>query len=198
MATNESTDRREVEKPELTVSFIPIVCSAPLIYAKSHGFFQKNGIDVRLKPAPGWSGSKELLVHGLVDAAHMLSPMPLACSLGIDGKKTDIRLATIQNVNGQALTLAKKHLGLSNVRDLRGLVFGVPYRFSMHYYLLCHFLAAHGINPLREVTIKEVAPPRMPYYLEKGWLDGFFAPEPFNQIAVHKDLGFIHTLSKDI
>ena len=97
---------RELEKTELRISFIPIICSAPLIYAHSHGFFEKNGLTVNLTRAPGWSGIKELMVHGLVDAVHMLSPMPLACSLGIDGKKARIRLAAIQNVNGQALTLA--------------------------------------------------------------------------------------------
>ncbi|MHC4399157.1 MAG: ABC transporter substrate-binding protein [Planctomycetota bacterium] len=198
MKENVSSNARELEKPELRISFIPIICSAPLIYAHSHGFFAKNGLKVTLRPAPGWSGIKELMVHGLVDAVHMLSPMPLACRLGIDGRKADIRLATIQNVNGQALTLARKHVGIKDVRDMKGFTFGVPYRFSMHYYLLCYFLAENGINPIKDVAIKEVAPPRMPYYLEKGWVDGVFAPEPFNQIPVYRGSGFIYVLSKDI
>ena len=198
MRNDESPNKGALEKPELKVSFIPIICSAPLIYAHSHGFFQKNGLNVGLRPAPGWGGIKELMVHDLVDAVHMLSPMPLACSLGIDGKQADIRLVTVQNINGQALTLARKHLGITDARDMRGFTFGVPYRFSMHYYLLCYFLAQNGVNPLKEVTIQEVAPPRMPYYLEKGWVDGVFAPEPFNQIPVHLGIGFIYILSKDI
>ncbi|MEE8470412.1 MAG: ABC transporter substrate-binding protein [Dehalococcoidia bacterium] len=188
----------KLEKLEIEISFIPILCSAPLIYAHSHGFFERNGLSVNLKPAPGWSGIKELLAHGLVDAVHMLSPMPLSCNLGIDGKRADVRLATIQNVNGQALTLAKKHLGIEDVRDMKGFTFGVPYRFSMQYYLLCLFLAENGINPLKDVTISEVAPPIMPYYVEKGRLDGVFGPEPFNQILVHRGIGFIYRLSKDI
>ena len=77
---------RNLEKTELEIRFIPIVCSAPLIYAHSHGFFEANGLHVDLRPAPGWSGIKELMVHGKVDAVHVLSPMPLACALGIDGK----------------------------------------------------------------------------------------------------------------
>ncbi len=198
MNTSQSLDVRELEKSELRISFIPIICSAPLIYAHSHGFFRKNGLTVNLTRAPGWSGIKELMVHAVADAVHMLSPMPLACSLGIDGKKAPIRLAAIQNVNGQALTLATKHLGLRDVGDMKGFVFGVPYRFSMHYYLLCHFLAENGVNPLQDVTIREVAPPRMPYYLEKGWVDGVFAPDPFNQISVHQGVGFIYVLSKDL
>ncbi len=198
MPSSESSTTRELEKTQLEMCFIPIICSAPLIYAHRHGFFEKNGLDVNLRPAPGWSGVKALIVHGQVDAVHMLSPMPLSCSLGIDGRKADIRLATVQNVNGGALTLAKKHLGIKDVRDMKGFTFGVPYRFSMHYYLLCHFLANNGLNPLKDVTIREIAPPRMPYYIEKGWVDGVFAPEPFNQIPVYRDIGFIYILSKDI
>lgn len=198
MTRNKYSKALNIEKPELEIRFIPIICSAPLIYAHSHGFLEKNGLRVNLKPAPGWSGIKELMTHGIVDAAHMLSPMPLACNLGIDGRRADIRLAAVQNVNGQALTLAKKHLGIKDVRDMKGFCFGVPYRFSMHYYLLCHFLASHGLDPLKDITIREVAPPRMPYYLEKQWVDGIFAPEPFNQIPVHRGTGFIYILSKDI
>ena len=187
-----------IEKPQLEIRFMPLVCSAPLVYAHKSGIFAAKGLEVNLARVPGWSGIKELMVHGKVDAAHMLAPMPLACNLGIDGRKADIVLAAIQNRNGQALTLSTRHLGLTRVEDLKGLTFGVPYLFSMHYYLLCHYLASHGVNPLKEVTIEEVAPPRMPYYLEKGWVDGVFAPEPFNQIIVNRGLGFIRTLSKDI
>ncbi|MFC1975188.1 ABC transporter substrate-binding protein [Chloroflexota bacterium] len=190
--------KKRIEKPELNISFIPIICAAPLLYAHSHGFFARNGLNVSLKPAPGWSGIKALLTYDKVDAAHMLTPMPLACSLGIDGQQADIRLAAIQNVNGQALTLAQKHLGITDVREMKGFTFGVPYRFSMHYYLLCYFLAANGVSPLEDVTIKEVAPPRMSYYLKQGWVDGVFAPEPFNQLSVYQDIGYIYILSKDI
>ena len=192
------TRENSIEKPELEIAFLPITCAAPLIYAHSHGFFEKGGLKVTLRRAPGWSAVKELLVHGLCDAAHMLSPMPFACRQGIDGPSADVQLSLIQNVNGLALTLASRHNGLERVPDMRGFKFGVPYRFSVQYYLLCYFLAEHGLDPLKDVTIKEVAPPQMPFYLEKGWVDGVFAPEPFNQICVHRGTGFIFILSKDI
>ena len=115
----------------------------------------------------------------------------------MDGRRAEIRLACIQNVNGQALTLAKKHAGIKDVREMKGFTFGVPYRFSMHYYLLCLFLAEHGLDPLRDVSIIEVSPPRMPHFIETGRVDGVFAPEPFNQIPVCRGTGFIYTLSKD-
>ncbi len=186
------------EKRELQLRFIPILCSTPLIYAHASGLFARRGLRVSLKPVPGWSGIKELLAYDKIDAAHVLAPMPLACHLGIDGKQSSIKLALIQNVNGQALTLASKHRGIEHVSDMRGFTFGVPYRFSMHYYLLCHYLAQHGVDPLREVQVVEVAPPTMPWHLEHGLVDGILGPEPFNQIPICQGTGFIHVLSKEI
>jgi PAS domain S-box-containing protein len=187
-----------LEKPQVDIAFIPILCSAPLLYAKSHGYFARNGLDVTLTRAPGWSGVKDLLAFNQTDAAHLLSPMPLAIRQGLDGRRAEIRLACIQNVNGQALTLARKHAGVKDVREMKGFTFGVPYGFSMHYYLLCLFLAEHGLDPLRDVSIIEVSPPRMPHFIETDRVDGVFAPEPFNQIPVYRGTGFIYALSKEI
>src|SRR5262249_6054334 len=144
------------------------------------------------------SAVKELLVHERIDAAHMLSPMPFACSLGVDGRRADVKLMAIQNVNGQAVTLDARHRNIKAVADMKGMTFGVPYLYSMQYYLLCNWLAEHGVDPLKDVRITEVAPPRMPYYLKKGWVDGLFAPEPYNQVVVDRGLGFIYELSKAI
>ncbi len=188
----------KIEKPDLKIGYIPIICAAPLIYAHSHKIFEKNGLNVELVKPSGWSGIKDLLVYDHIDAAHMLSPMPIACNLGLDGKKAEICLSMIQNINGQALTLSKRHVGIKDVSEMKGFTFGIPYKFSMHYYLLCYYLAANGINPLKDVEIKEVAPPIMPYHLRKGSLDGYFTAEPYNQIAVYQGSGFIQILSNDI
>ena len=187
-----------LEKQDIDIAFIPIICAAPLLYAHSQGYFAENGLRVNLIPASGWSGVKELLLYDHTDAAHVLAPMPLAFRLGIDGRKRNVRLAAVQNVNGQALTLARKYQHIQSVQEMRGFRLGVPYKFSMHYYLLCEFLANHGLDPLHDVKIIEVAPPRMPYFLKKGWIDGYFAPEPFNQVAVYRGIGFIYLISKEI
>lgn len=187
-----------LEVRELVVGFIPILCSVPLLYAHAGGFFSRSGLSVELRPAPGWSGIKELLVHGKIDAAHMLTPMPLACAAGIDGMPADLQLCLIQNINGQVLTLSTRHREAKGPADLRGLTLGVPYLYSMQYYLLCHYLAQGGVDPLREVRIIEVVPPQMPTYLAKGWLDGFFGPEPYPQLAVSRGVGFLFLLSREI
>lgn len=182
----------------MEVGYIPILCAAPLLYAHSHGLFERNGLRVHLKAAAGWSAIKELLVYQKVDAAHVLCPMPLACSLGLDGKPAPLQLCLVQNRNGQSLTLASRYAAIRQPRELRGLRLGVPYAFSMQFYLLRMWLAEHGIDPDHDVQIKEVSPARMPYYLSKGWIDGMLAPEPYNQIAVARGLGCIAFTSLDI
>ena len=169
------------------VAFTPIVCSAPLLYAHSHGFFAREGLSVELKLAPGWSGIKELLVHGFVDAAHMLMPMPFACAMGIDGIQAPIRVGMIQNINGQAITLAKKHLGVRQAVEMKGFTFGVPYLFSMHNYLLRHWLAEHGVNPTEDVVIREVARRGCRSILRR--LDRWVSRRSLLTIVVQENLG---------
>ncbi|MCD6460597.1 ABC transporter substrate-binding protein [bacterium] len=187
-----------IEKRDIDISFMPTLCSAPIMYAHSRGFFAKNGLNVTLNSVHGCGAIKELLVYGQTDAAQMLLPMLLACSLGIGGKHSDLKLLALQSVDGLALTLNIKYLKIQNSAEMKGFVFGVSDKFSMSFYLLCDFLANKGIHPLKDVKIIELSPLNMIYYLKQGWIDAFMAPEPYNQIAVYKGVGFIYLLSKDI
>jgi nitrate/nitrite transport system substrate-binding protein len=132
------------------------------------------------------------------DASHFLSPMPIAMSLGLGSTATPTSVATIQNVNGQAITLARKHLSRREPRSWKGFKLGVPFEHSMHNFLLRYYLAEHGVNPDTDVQIVVVPPPQMVAQLKEGAIDGFLGPDPFNQRAVYDGVGFIHVLSKDI
>ena len=186
------------EQPELRLAYHPISCAIPLLHAQTRGIFARHGLDVTLLPVDAWSGAKNLLVYGHIDASHLPVPAALAIREGIDGKRADIRLACLLNVNGQALLLSRRHAGLEDPRDLRGCTFGVPYRFAIQYYLLASFLASYGLDPTRDVKIIEVAPPRMAWALAKGQVDGVFAPEPFAQLVVSRGAGLLYRRSKDL
>ncbi|MFZ4702471.1 MAG: CmpA/NrtA family ABC transporter substrate-binding protein, partial [Candidatus Methylumidiphilus sp.] len=186
------------EKVELSIGFVPIVCSAPLLFAAGQGYFKDVGLDVELVKTPGWGAIRERLLKGDYDAAHVLSVMPIAMSLGIDTPAAPTDLSLIQNTNGQAIVLAKKHQAKRNPGEWKGFTFGVPFGHSMHRLLLCYFLAESGVDPDKDVTIKAVPPPEMVAQLKSGLLDGYLSPEPFCQVAVAQDAGFIHMLTKDI
>jgi len=187
------------EKTKLQVGFIPITCATPLIMAKPLGFYAKYGLDVELVKMPSWAALRDKAIAGELDAFHMLTPMPLSISLGAGSAQVPMRLASIENINGQAITLSKKLLGKVNgPKDFKGLKLGVPFDYSMHNLLLRYYLAGAGVNPDRDVQIQVVPPPDMVAKLTVGDIDGFLGPEPTNQRAVYNEVGYIHILSKDI
>ncbi len=187
------------EKTSLKIGFIPITCASPIIVAKTLGFYQKYGLDVELVKLPGWAALRDKAIAGELDAFHMLSPMPIALSLGLGSEPVPFQLASIENINGQAITLSKSLLGKVNgPKDFKGLRLGVPFAYSMHNLLLRYYLAGAGLDPDKDVQIRIVPPPDMVAKLSVGDLDGFLGPDPTNQRAVYEGAGYIHLLSSEI
>lgn len=188
----------KLEKPNLKVGFIPITCATPIIMADPMGFYKKQGLSVEVVKTAGWAVIRDKTLNKEYDAAHMLSPMPLAISLGVGATPTAYTVPAIENVNGQAITLATKHKDKRNPKDWKGFKFAVPFDYSMHNYLLRYYLAENGIDPDRDVQIRVVPPPEMVANLRADNIDGFLAPDPVNQRAVYDGVGFIHLLSKEL
>jgi len=98
-----------LEKTNLKIGFIPITCATPLIMAHPLGFYSKQGLNVEVVKTAGWALIRDKMLNKEYDATHFLSPMPLAISLGVGSNPTPMNVATIQNTNGQAITLHVKH-----------------------------------------------------------------------------------------
>ena len=187
-----------VEKPDLSIGFIPITCATPIIMAEPMGFYERHGLNAKVRKAAGWAMVRDWSINKDVDAAHMLSPMPLSISLGAGSKQVPYYMPAVENINGQAITLANKHKGVKGPQDMKGFRFCVPFEYSMHNYLLRYYLAEGGIHPDKDVQIRVVPPPEMVANLKAGNVDGYLAPDPFNQRAVYENAGFIFKLSKEI
>ena len=187
-----------IEKRELKIGFIPITCATPLIMAHPLGFYSKQGLNVEVVKTAGWALIRDKMLNKEYDATHLLSPMPLAISLGLGSNATPMNVATIQNTNGQAITLAVKHKDKRDPRDWKGFRFAVPFEYSMHNFLLRYYLAEAGLDPDKDIQIRVVPPPEMVANLRAGNIDGFLGPDPFNQRAVFEEVGFIHLLSKEL
>ena len=187
-----------LEKKDLKIGFIPITCATPIIMAEPMGFYRKHGLNVQVVKASSWAMIRDTSINGETDATHMLSPMPLAISLGVGSQSVPYVMPAVENVNGQAITLATKHKGVKSAAEMKGFKFGVPFDYSMHNFLLRYYLAEGGVDPDKDVQIRAVPPPEMVANLRAGNLDGYLAPDPFNQRAVFEEVGFIYMLSKDI
>jgi nitrate/nitrite transport system substrate-binding protein len=192
-------DVGNLEKKSLKVGFIPITCATPIIMAKPMGFYERYGMNVEVVKMPSWGAVRDSAIAGELDAYHMLAPMPIAMTLGLGTAPFSVKLASIENINGQAITVAKRHAGkVKEAKDFKGFVIGVPFPFSMHNLLLRYYLAHGGINPDTDVQIRPVPPPDSIAQLVAGDLDAMLMPDPFNQRAVYEDAGFIHLLTKDL
>ncbi len=187
-----------LEKKDLKVGFIPITCATPIIMAHPMGFYSKHGLNVEVIKTAGWAVIRDKTLNKEYDAAHMLSPMPLAISLGVGSNPVPYSVPAIENINGQAITLSIKHKDKRDPKDWKGFKFAVPFDFSMHNYLLRYYLAEHGIDPDTDVQIRAVPPPEMVANLRADNIDGFLGPDPMNQRAVYDGVGFIHMLSKEM
>ncbi len=191
-------ERGPLEKKDLKIGFIPITCATPLIMAHPLGFYQKQGLNVEVVKTAGWALIRDKMLNKEYDATHFLSPMPLAISMGAGSNAVPMNVATIQNTNGQAITLANKHKDKRDPKTWKGFKFAVPFEYSMHNFLLRYYVAEAGLNPDTDIQIRVVPPPEMVANLRAGNIDGYLGPDPFNQRAVFEEIGFLHVLTKDL
>jgi len=197
-AFKEEMGKGKLEKSKLNVGFVPITCATPIIMAHPLGFYSKYGLDVDVIKTAGWAVARDKSLAKEYDASHMLTPMPLAMSMGAGSTAKPYIMPAVENINGQAIVLHTQHKDKRDPKQWKGFKFGVPFEYSMHNFLLRYYVAEHGLDPDTDIQIRVVPPPEMVANLRAGNLDGYLSPDPFNQRAVWEKVGFLHTLTKDI
>src|SRR5512138_952725 len=109
-----------LEKRDLKIGFIPITCATPIIMGEPMGFYKKQGLNVQVLKASSWAMIRDISINGETDATHMLSPMPLAISLGVGSQSVPYVMPAVENINGQAITLHIKHKGVKSAAEMKG------------------------------------------------------------------------------
>ncbi|HKR88868.1 MAG TPA: CmpA/NrtA family ABC transporter substrate-binding protein [Phenylobacterium sp.] len=203
------------EAGELVLGFVPLNDAAPLIVAKERGLFAAEGLQVRLSREVSWATVRDKVAAGALDGAHMLAPIPLACTLGVGGEPQPMIAAMALNRSGAAFTLSRRltqwmapdedrRAGLKRLigeRRAQGeppFVFAVVFPYSMHNYMLRYWLAEAGIDPDQDVRITVAPPSRMASRLAAGELDGFCAGEPWNAVAEDQELGEVAVRASEV
>ncbi len=188
-----------VEKTSLRVAFLPITCASPIIMSDPLGFYKKHGLNVELQKYASWSVVRDAAIAGELDAYHMLAPMPIAMTLGLGSTAFSVKLASIENNNGQGIAVANKHKGrINGPADFRGFTIGIPFDYSNHNLILRYYLAGGGLDPDKDVRTIIMPPPDAIAKMATGQIDAFILPDNFTQRVVYNDIGFIHILTKDI
>jgi nitrate/nitrite transport system substrate-binding protein len=143
-------------------------------HGRSDGLLRQAGLNVSLIKTAGWAVVRDKVINKEYDASHMLSPMPLAISMGLGSQAmpTDV-IPAIENINGQAITLHMKHKDKRDPKQWKGMKFAMPFDYSMHNLLLRYYLAEHGVDPDKDVQLRVMPPPDMVANLRAGGIDGF-------------------------
>lgn len=182
----------------LRLGVVPLTDAAPLLAAEQLGLFTRHGLRVALETVQSGATLHDKVEFGRLYGAQMLSPMPIAATLGLAGLVEPMVVAATLSVNGDTITfgdalmaeIAAAAPGLAMLRPLptRGLsaalavrramlreppVLAVVFPFSTHNYLLREWLAAGGIG-------------------------GFCAGEPWGPRAVDLQVGQIVLNGADI
>lgn len=196
----------------LSIAFLPLTDSAPLIVARERGFAELEGIDLTLVRDTSWATVRDRLVYGQVQCAHMLAPLAVAVTLGLSQAPCAIAAPFKLNDNGNTLTLSAELAAAldpdprNRVQDpvatahdfanaiglhRRKPVIGIVHRYSSHALMLRYWLAYAGVNPDRDVTLRVLPPSLMVQALRLGEIDGFIAGEPWGSVAVAEGIGEI-------
>ncbi len=191
-------EKKPLEKTKLNVGFLPITCAAPLIYGEQLGTYSKEGLEVSLQKIAGIALIRDKMINGELDVSQQVMPVALTMTVGLGGNTQSIKVLTILNQNGNSLVLANKHKDNRDPKNWRGFTFAVPFEQSHQALQLRNYLAAHGLDPEKDVTYRIVPPTEYVSSLRVGSIDGFFGGEPGGQRAVFEGAGFIHLISKEI
>ena len=196
------------EKEEVKVGFIPLTDCASVVMASVLGFDKKYGVKIIPTKEASWAGVRDKLVNGELDFAHVLYGLIYGVHLGMSGPKKDMAVLMTLNHNGQAITLAKKladkgavdgpSLAKLMATDKREYTFAQTFPTGTHAMWLYYWMAANGINPMKDAKVITVPPPQMVANMRVGNMDGFCVGEPWNHRAIIDGIGVTATTTQDV
>ncbi|MEA5123859.1 CmpA/NrtA family ABC transporter substrate-binding protein [Xanthomonas floridensis] len=188
----------QADLPVLRVAYMPLIDCAPLVAAQRLGLDHAHGLRLDLQRQASWAGVRDRLLAGEVEAAHALASLVYAIDLGIAGPQCAMALLMTLNHNGQAITLAPALAqsladGQTLPQALAGLgrraVFAQTFPTGTHALWLYYWLAAGGVDPVRDVDVLSIPPPQMPDALGSGLVDGYCSGEPWAAVAQAQGVG---------
>ena len=162
----------EPEKEDLKFGFIKLTDMAPLAIAYEKGYFEDEGLYVKLEAQANWKVLLDGVIDGQLDGAHMLAGQPLAATIGF-GTKAHIVTPFSMDLNGNGITVSntiwekmKKNIPVKDGKPVHPIKAdalkpvveefkeeGKPFKMGMvfpvstHNYELRYWLAAGGIHP---------------------------------------------------
>jgi nitrate/nitrite transport system substrate-binding protein len=206
------TDANAQSKEPIKLGFIPLTDCSPIVMAKELGLFKKYGVEVVVTKESSWANVRDKILTGELDGAHCLYSMPFSVYTGVGGKAgSEMKIAMMLNVNGQAITLSNDFCGKVGFKQMnkvapvvnaklkaeKEVTFAMTFPGGTHDLWLRNWMAIAGINQ-KSVKIITIPPPQMVANMKVGNMDGYCVGEPWGGVAVKQGIGFTQIASQDI
>jgi NitT/TauT family transport system substrate-binding protein len=165
-------------RTKIRVGYIGITCEAPLFMAKEMGFFEEEGLDVEMVRCE-WATYKDALALGRYDVTHhlimyFLKPIEQGMDVKFTGGVHRGCLRVQTSVDSDIHTVA----------DLRGKTIGVPGMGTPPFMLATRAMAAHGVDPSREVHWRVYPAGELGLAMERGLVDAVATSEPIGSLLL--------------
>jgi nitrate/nitrite transport system substrate-binding protein len=200
------------ETDTVTLGFIALTDSAPLIIAKEKGLFAKYGLpNAQVLKQASWGTTRDNLelgsANGGIDGAHILTPMPYLIATGKQTKNSEplpMYILARLNTNGQGISVGSdfKDLGVkldsSKLKEAFAKLktagtdpkVAITFPGGTHDLWMRYWLAAGGIDPDNDCSTIVVPPPQMVANIKVKTMQAFCVGEPWPAQTVNQGLGY--------
>ena len=221
-------DSKTLEKPNITVGYVPVNDCAPFAIAWKKGFFRKYGLNVTLNREASWATSRDGIIFGRLDASPVVSGAVTNARIGAEGARhAPLCAAMTIHRHGNAMTMNKAmwDFGLrpwyeyqeqhgdaaleAFGRDFRAYfdkqpperkIWAVVLSSAIYEYFVRYLSAAAGVDPLKEFRIIIIPPPQMVSNMRIGEMQAYMVAEPWNTRAIkgNEGIGFTFAQGKEV
>ncbi|AKG23742.1 CmpA/NrtA family ABC transporter substrate-binding protein [Calothrix sp. 336/3] len=223
LAIEPVVDAKSLEKPDLTIGYVPVNDCAPLAIAWEKGFFRKYGLNVTLSREASWGTSRDGIIFGRLDASPVVCGAVTNARTGAEGARhAPLCAAMTIHRHGNALTMnrAMWESGLRPWQEYQGDLerFGQDFRryfdslapekrvwavvlsSAIYEYFIRYLAAAAGVRPDKEFRIIIIPPPQMVVNMRIGAMQGYMVAEPWNTRAIsgNENIGFTFAQGREI
>lgn len=214
---------KTLEKPNLTIGYVPVNDCAPFAIAWEKGFFRKYGLNVTLSREASWGTSRDGIIFGRLDASPVVCGAVTNARTGAEGARhAPLCAAMTIHRHGNALTMNKAmwQAGLRPWKEYKGdleafgrdfrnyfgklpsekRVWAVVLSSAIYEYFVRYLAAAAGVAPDEEFRIIIVPPPQMVVNMRIGAMQGYMVAEPWNTRAItgNEGIGFTFAQGREI
>ncbi|MBD2054993.1 ABC transporter substrate-binding protein [Oculatella sp. FACHB-28] len=208
------------ETTRITLGYIPIVESAPIVIAQQKGFFAKYGMtEVTVSKQSNWASARDNVVigsgNGGIDGGQWQMPMPHLISEGLitNGQKLPMYVLAQLNTQGNGIAISGIHTGkgigldISNAAEYvkgfqatQGRKFKAAHTFPNvnQDFWIRYWFAAGGVDPDTDIDLLAVPSAETVQGMRTGSMDAFSTGDPWPYRIVSDDIGFMATLTAEM